>query len=517
MNTLIEKENNKRIAKNTIYMYLRMGVMLVIALFTSRVNLKMLGVEDYGIYGVIGGVVSMFTIFSNSLSAAIQRFISFELGKGSKERLMNIFSMSVTVMFSLAIILMICADFFGIWFINNKMVIPAERIYAAHWVLHCSVITFGISLVSVPYNAMIVAYERMSAFAYISIYEAVSKLIICYMLYISPVDRLITWAVLLAILQISVRLIYGFYCKRNFETCVFRLVFDKSLLIDITKYAGWSTFGLVALTCYTQGLNILLNIFFGPVVNAARSISVQVQSAVQGFSTNFQVAMNPQIIKSYAQHDLHRMHSLIFTGSRFCFYLLFILSLPIILETPYILRIWLGEYPEHTASFIRLILGIITFDSSLGGPISTAQTATGNIKIYQIVVGGIMLLILPVSYIVLRIWDTPPESIYYVYLSAVIIAHISRMFIIRDMINLSLSLYAKEVLVPITKVLFCSLPIPILLHVYLDNASFSSFVVVGVTSLVSVGLSVFLFGLNTDERKMIINKFRFLFRRYERH
>lgn len=490
--------------------------MLFIALFTSRVNLKMLGVEDYGIYGVIGGVVSMFTIFSNSLSAAIQRFIAFELGKGDKERLTNIFSLSVSVMLVLAIVLMVCADLFGLWFINNKMVIPAERIYAAHWVLHCSVLTFGISLISVPYNAMIVAHEKMSAFASISIYEAVAKLIICYMIYVSPIDRLITWAVLLGILQISVRMIYGYYCKRNFEECVFRFVFDKSLLIDISKYAGWSTFGLVAFTCYTQGLNILLNIFFGPVVNAARSISVQVQSAVQGFSTNFQVAMNPQIIKSYAQHNLQRMHSLIFTGSRFCFYLLFILSLPIILETPFILHIWLGEFPEHTVSFIRLILVIITFDSSLGGPISTAQTATGNIKLYQIIVGGIMLLILPVSYIVLKMWNTPPETIYYVYIIAVIIAHIARMLIIRSMIDLSLSLYAKEVLFPIVKVVVVSLPLPLLLHFCFENTSFSTFVIVGITSLVCVGLAVFVFGIKTDERRMLINKIGLMVRKYEK-
>lgn len=493
-----------------------MVVMLLIALFTSRVNLKMLGIVDYGIYGVIGGVVSMFTIFSNSLSAAIQRFISYELGKDNSERLTNIFSMSVTVMCFLAIVLMICADLFGIWFINNKMVIPTERIYAAHWVLHCSVLTFGISLISVPYNALIVAHERMSAFASIGIYEAVAKLLICYLLFVSPFDRLIIWAILLTIIQISVRLIYGYYCKRNFGECLYRFVFDQSLLVDISKYAGWSTFGLVAFTCYTQGLNILLNIFFGPVVNAARSISVQVQSAVQGFSTNFQVAMNPQIIKSYAQHNLQRMHSLIFTGSRFSFYLLFILSLPIILETPYILHIWLGEYPEHTVSFIRLILVIITFDSSLGGPISTAQTATGNIKLYQIIVGGIMLLILPVSYFVLKIWNTPPETIYYVYLIAVIIAHIARMLIIRSMINLSLFLYAKEVLLPIVKVSVASLPIPLLLHFCFENTSFSTFVIVGITSVVCVGLAVFMFGIKTNERRILFNKIRLIIRPYDK-
>ncbi len=492
--------NNKRIARNTLFMYFRMIFVLLVTLFTSRIILRTLGIEDYGIYNVVGGFVTMFTIFSNALSAAIQRFITFEIGKGDDERIKRVFSTSVTIMIVIALILMILSDIAGIWFIQNKMVLPEERKVAALWVLHFSVVTFGVSLISVPYNAAIIAYEKMSAFAYVSIYEVITKLIACYLLFIITIDRLIIWAMMLALIQVSVRVLYGVYCRKYLIGCSYSPLLDKPLFKEIASYAGWSTFGLVALTCYTQGLNMLLNIFFGPIVNAARGIAVQVQNAVQGFSTNFQVAMNPQIIKSYAQNEMERLYELLFCGTRFCYYMLLILSLPIVLQTPIILNVWLGEYPDHTVNFIRLILILITFDSSFGGPFSTAQTATGKIKVYQIVVGGIMLSILPVSYIILKIWHTCPETVYYVYMVAVVIAHIARTIIIRKMINLSLRRYLKEAIMPICIVTFTSLPIPLLVYYYFASSSFLSFLIICFTSVICVALSVYTFGITSKER-----------------
>lgn len=498
--------NNKRLAKNTLFMYFRMIFVMVISLFTSRINLQLLGVEDYGIYNVVGGFVAMFSVFSNALSAAIQRFITYELGKDTNSRIKSVFSTSVTVMIVIAIVLMLSADFFGIWFINHKMVLPSDRITAAVWVLHFSVITFGINLISVPYNAVIIAHERMAVFAYVSIYEVIAKLVVCYCLYISPIDKLVLWAIMLACVQISIRLFYGSYCKRKFAECSYKPLFDKILFNEIAKYAGWSTFGLVALTCYTQGINMVLNLFFGPVVNAARGIAVQVQNAVQGFSSNFQIAMNPQIIKSYAQKDMDRLHSLLFTGTRFCYYVLLLLSLPIILQTPMILRLWLGEYPEHTENFVRLILAIITFDSSFGGPISTAQTATGKIKVYQMVVGGIMLSILPIAYLILKIWHTCPETVYYVYMGAVIIAHVARMIIIRNMINLSLLQYMNVTVKPICMVTLLSLPLPLLANCYMPRDSILSFLTVSSISVLCVAIAVYLIGITPSERLMIKSK-----------
>ena len=497
---------NRRIAKNTIFMYFRMIFVMVVSLFTSRVVLKSLGVVDYGIYGVVGGFVAMFSVFSNSMSAAIQRFITFELGKGNIERVKKIFSTSVSIQIIIAVTLMIAAELVGFWFIQNKMVIPAERIDAAIIVMHCSVITFGIGLVSVPYNAEIIAHEKMSAFAYISIYEVLAKVVACAFLYYIDADKLVLWAIMLAFIQLSVRVIYGRYCKLHFAECTYVPILDKTIFKEIFGFAGWSSFGLVAITCYTQGLDMVLNVFFGPVVNAARSIAFQVQTAVQSFSTNFQVAMNPQIIASYARNDLGRMHSLLFSGTRFCFFLLLLLSLPIFLETPYILTLWLGEYPNHTVNFIRLILLVITFDSSFGGPISTAQTATGKIKVYQIVVGGIMLMILPLSYIILKIWHTIPETVYIVYLCAVFIAHTARMIIIRPMIQLSLRRYLKEVVFPIILVTIAALPVPIIVYYLIDNSSARSFILICSICVVSVVSSVYFLGLRKTERTLIKEK-----------
>lgn len=500
--------NNKRIAKNTLFMYFRMVFVMIITLFTSRINLQSLGVVDYGIYSVVGGFVAMFSMFSNALSAAIQRFVTYEIGQGNQERMKSVFATSVSIMIILALILMMLSDAIGLWFVNNKMVLPEDRINAATWVLHVSVITFGIGLISVPFNATIIAHERMSAFAYISIYEVVAKLIVCYCLFISPIDRLVLWAVMLGFVQISINILYAGYCRVEFDECKFKFALDKPLFKEIAGYAGWSTFGLVALTCYTQGLNMVLNLFFGPVVNAARSIAVQVQNAVQGFSTNFQVAMNPQIIKSYAQGELERMHSLLFTGTRFCYYMLLFLSLPIVLETPMILQIWLGEYPDHTVNFIRLVLILITFDSSFGGPISTAQTATGKIKKYQIVVGGTMLMILPVSYLTIKFFHTSPETVYIVYMIAVVVAHILRMQIIKPMISLSLRSYFRGVVRPIAIVTLTAIPLPLLFYMQMPTSSYVSFFTICTSSVICVALSVYIFGISSSERKFAINKIK---------
>lgn len=508
---------NKRIAKNTLFMYFRMIFVMVASLFTSRIVLKSLGVVDYGVYGVVGGFVGLFSIFSNSMSVAIQRFITFELGKGNIGRVKKIFSTSVTIQIIIAVTLMIAAELVGFWFIHHKMVIPVERIDSAIMVMHCSVITFGIGLISVPYNAEIIAHEKMSAFAYISIYEVLAKVGACAILYYIDADKLVIWAVMLAVIQLTVRVIYGRYCKLHFGECRYVPILDKTIFKEIFGFAGWSSFGLVALTCYTQGIDMLLNVFFGPVVNAARSIALQVQSAVQSFSTNFQVAMNPQIIASYARNELERMHSLLFSGTRFCFFLLLLLSLPIFLETPFILSLWLGEYPDHTVNFIRLILLVITFDSSFGGPISTAQTATGKIKIYQIVVGGIMLMILPLAYIILKIWHTNPETVYIVYLCVVFVAHIARMIIIQPMIQLSLRKYFKEVVIPILLVTIVALPIPIIVYYLIDDNSVGSFIIICSVSVASVIGSVYYGGLKKTERILVKEKIGlFLKRAHER-
>lgn len=497
------QSNNKRIAINTILLYGRMLLLMTISLFTSRINLHSLGVEDFGIYNVIGGVVAMFSMFSGALSVAISRNITYELGKGDKERLRKVFSIAVNIQVALAIFIVILAEVVGIWFLNNEMVIPEERLNAANWVMHCSIFTFAINLISVPYNADIIAHEKMSAFAYISILEATLKLCIAYFLIISPVDKLITFAVLLTCVSLILRMVYGIYCNKHFEETHYHFVYDKTLYESMLGFAGWSMFGLVAYTGYTYGLNVLLNIFFGPVVNAARGIAVQVQTAVQQFAQNFQMALNPQIIKNYASNNLERMHTLIFASSKFCYFMLLMFAVPIIIEAPKLLSLWLGIVPEHTVNFLRLIMLIITFDS-LGSSISTAQQATGKIKVYQIVVGGIMLLIVPVAWIWLKLGGIP-ENVYIVYFVACILAHASRMFIIRNMINLSIRKYILEVMVPIIIVTISSLIIPVIVYKSIPDTVLSFFVVCAV-SVLSVLVCVYYIGLKRSERTIVNNK-----------
>ena len=319
--------------------------MMLVSLFTSRVVLNTLGVEDYGIYNVVGGVVSMFSIISSSLSEAISRFIVVELAKGDFEKLRKTFSASVTIQLIMSLIIVILIESAGVWFLNAKMVIPAERLEAANWVLQFSIVTFVINLISVPYNATIIAHERMSAFAYISIMEVVCKLVIVYLIKISPIDRLVFYAILMCAVSVLVRLVYGRYCKKHFAECKFSFRFDKDLLKRMFSFAGWNFIGVATAVLRDQGGNILINLFGGPAVNAAHGIAARVNSAVTGFVKNFMVAVNPQITKSYASGEHDYMMNLIFRSARFSFYMLLFISLPILADTHYILSLWLGMVP----------------------------------------------------------------------------------------------------------------------------------------------------------------------------
>ena len=305
-------QNNKRIAKNTLLLYVRMLFMMAVNLYTSRVVLNALGVEDFGIYNVVGGVVAMFSVISGSLSAAISRFITYELGKGNNDRLNKIFSASVTIQLLLSLIIVILVESIGVWFLNVKMSIPTDRMLAANWVLQFSIATFVINLVSVPYNAAIIAHERMSAFAYISILEALGKLAIAYLIVVSPMDRLIFYALLMCSVAVIVRAVYGYYCKRHFAECTYHFHWDREILKKMFGFAGWNFIGASSAVLRDQGGNIIINLFAGPAVNAARGIAGQVNNAVTGFVSNFMTALNPQITKSYASGDREYMMTLIY-------------------------------------------------------------------------------------------------------------------------------------------------------------------------------------------------------------
>lgn len=368
-------EKSKTIAKNTLYLYMRMLFLMGINLYTSRVVLKALGVENYGIYNVVGGFVTLFSLVSAALTSACTRFLNYEMGKGNTQRLSIVFSTTVTVQSFLAILVAILAETIGLWYLNTHMVIPINRLNAANWVFQFSIATFCLNLITVPYNAAIIAHERMKAFAYVSIIDGTTKLAIAFLVMAMPFDKLISYALLLCILQLTIQTVYRVFCKKVFAECTYHFILDKPLLRQMFGYAGWHIIGNSATILKNQGVDIILNAFFGPLVNAAKGVSNQVLSAVMGFGSNFMMAMNPQITQSYSRGDRQYMMTLINKGSRFSFYILLILSIPIILESDFLLNLWLVEVPEYAVQFVQLSL-VVSLITSLSNPLMTAQNAT---------------------------------------------------------------------------------------------------------------------------------------------
>ncbi len=499
----ITSANNKRIAKNTMMLYFRMIFILCVGLLTSRIVLNTLGVEDYGLHNVVGGFVVMFAFFNGAMATATQRFITFELARGDIQRQKIAFSTALIIHFLLAAIIFILAETVGLWMVYNKLVIPEARFTAALWVYQLSIATCILNIVSIPYNAVIIAHEKMSAFAYISILDVSLKLIIVFALTMSSWDNLILYSLLLFLVQIINRLIYGLYCSRHFAEARFVRVFNKSLFYEMNNIAGWSLFGNIAGVGYTQGLNILLNIFFGPNVNAARGIAVTVQGVVSGFVSNFQMALNPQITKSYAISNLERMHKLIFASSKYSFFLLLILILPIIIEAEPILMLWLKLVPEHSVWFLRLTLSIMLIEA-LANPLMVSSQATGKVKVYQSVVGGTLLLIVPIAYVGLKLgWD--PESVFVIHFFVAIVAQFFRILIISRQIQMSLMLYFKKVIQPIMLVLLFSLIPSILIYLILPHTLVNALIVIVFSVMITL-LIVYLMGLTKTERGMAVSK-----------
>ena len=502
---IMSQDNNKRIAKNTLLLYFRMLFMMGISLYTSRVILNALGVEDFGIYNVVGGVVAMFSVISGSLSAAISRFITYELGKGDQSKLNKIFSASVTIQLLLSLIIVVLIESVGVWFLNAKMNIPESRMVAANWILQFSIVSFVIGLISVPYNAAIIAHEKMSAFAYISILEAVGKLVIAFLIMVSPIDRLVFYAILMCAVAVIVRITYGYYCKKHFAECTYHFHWDKDILKQMFGFAGWNFIGASSAVLKDQGVNIVINMFCGPAVNAARGIAMQVNAAVTGFITNFMTALNPQITKSYATGDRKYMMTLIFQGARLSFYMLLLLSLPILVNTRYILVLWLKLVPEHAVTFVQLML-VFAMSESISNPLVTAMLASGRIRNYQIVVGGLQMLNLPISYVCLRM-GFMPESVLIVAICISQCCLAARLYMLRGMIGLSSIHYLKNVYLNVLIVAALSVIVPILLSVFMTD-SFLSFVAISLVTMASTLVVEFFVGCNNKERAFVVDKLR---------
>ena len=499
-------DNNKRIAKNTLLLYVRMLFTMAVSLFTSRVILNTLGVEDYGINNVVGGIVTMFSVLSGSLSSSISRFITFELGKGNIERLKTIFSTGINIQLGMSVLIIIIAEAVGIWFLNTKMNIPTDRMVAANWVFQCAILTFVLNLLSVPYNAAIIAHEKMSAFAYISVVEVSLKLIIVYMLMISPFDRLETYAVLLLLVGTVIRFIYGYYCKRHFEECTYHFVFDKPVLKEMTGFAGWNFLGNGAYMLNTQGVNILMNLYFGVAVNAARGIATQVDAALKQFVNNFTTAVNPQITKSYAQGDLDYMHKLVCRSAKFSAFLMMFFAVPIILETNTILTIWLKTVPDYAVIFLQWIIISSFMDTVLANSLVTSMFATGKIKRYQIIVTTVGCLVFPLSWIAFKLGFEPQVG-YILYFIIYTILLFVRLYLLKDMVKLPVMMYIREVLYKLAPIIVVGFAIPGILILTMD-AGWLRLILVCLLSVLVTAASEYFIGLSNKEKNFVAEKIK---------
>lgn len=494
-------QNNKRIAKNTLLLYFRLLITMGIGLYSSRIVLNALGVEDFGVYNVVGGVVAMFSLFTNSLSASTSRFLAFELGEQDENKLASVFSTSVSIQLIMASIIMIAAEVAGIFFLD-WLNIPEERMDAARWVYHFAVLTFAINLISVPYNAAIIAHEKMNAFAIISILDAALKLLIAFMLYFASYDKLITYAASFAAVAVMIRLFYGIYCRTHFQECRYNFSFDKRMLKDMSGFAGWNFWGSGAYLLNTQGVNIVTNLFFGVATNAARGVTNQLEGAVKHFVTSFTTAINPQIIKSYAAGNLDYMHSLVCRGAKFSYLLMLFFVIPLMFEAETVLSLWLKNYPPEAPLFLKISLVGTMFDM-LGNSTANAAWATGNIKRYYIIVSCVGCLVFPISWICFALGCDAYFS-YIIFALIYFVLIFVKIFVIRDLISFSPQKFFQDVLLKILPVTIFSFAIPLVIYLQFDQSILRLFII-SCTSVLSVTCSSFFLGLSENERNTILS------------
>ena len=497
-------ENNKRIAKNTALLYFRMIFLMAVSLYTSREVLRILGVDDFGIYNVVGGLVLMFGFLNNAMTAAVQRYLSFELGRGVSERLHTIFCMAVMIHLVLVLVSLLLAGSAGGYILYAYLNIPAERFHAACVVFFCSLLSFGVTIAQVPYMASIIAHEKMGVYAAGTIMDSCAKLGGIIALGFFRGDKLIWYGVILLSISVAVALFYRIYCITHFEECRFRRRWDRALFKEMFSYSGWSLFGGVASVIPPQGVNMLLNVFFGPAVNAARGIAYQVNAAVSSLYSSFTQAVNPQIVKQYSGGNLEYMHQLIFRSCRFTYLLVWLLACPILLETEQILRLWLHTVPAHAVVFCRLIL-VSTLIDSLATPLIPAVQATGRIRNYQVLVSCLLLLNLPLSYAALKLTGVPEASFCVGILVSVLTA-CARLLMCRRLVSLSLRTFGRTVLlrvVPVSLIASVSFVIPAMMEENYARLVFS--LVAGVLLTMA---STWFIGITKGERAFIGQRIR---------
>lgn len=497
--------SNSRIAKNTVLLYVRMLVTMAISLYTSRVVLATLGVEDFGIYNVVGGVVTMFSLLSGSILSAISRFMTYELGRGDKKRLKTVFCTSVTIQLLMSAVILIVAETVGLWILNTQLSIPVGRMHAANVVLQCSVITFILGLISAPYNAAVISHERMSFFAVVSVSEAVIRLGLVIILQYLPADKLITYSIFLATLALAARIAYGVYCSKHFDECHYKIILDKGLIKEMAGFAGWNFWGSGSALLMNHGVNILVNIYFGVALNAARGIATQVESAIGQFTNNFTTALNPQITKSFAKGDISHTLKLVFSGSKFSFFLMSLVGLPIIMETEFIVNLWLKNAPDYAVLFIRLTT-IIAMLSVVSCTMITAMLATGKIRNYQLVVGGLGMLIFPLVWVLYAL-GLPVYVSYIVHFIIFTLQLVARLVMLRKMIGLDVHGFVVNVLWPDVKVITIAVIAPLIMKLLIADDVVKSISVLAVCAASTCAAAYFV-GLSSSEKVAARNMLR---------
>lgn len=494
--------SNKRIAKNSIFMGIRMVIVLAITLYSSRIILEALGIIDYGIYNAVASFVAMFTFLNTSLTNGIQRFYNFEYGKNGTKGSKKVFNAALVIQVLLAIIIVIPVEIFGIWYLNNKMVIPSDRLFAANWVFQFSLLTFVLHILQVPFTGAIVAHEKFNFYAIISVTNAVLTLGAAYVIPYINGDGLIMYSIILAVIAALNLALYAIYAKWNFDEIKIERTFEKKLFKNMLSFSGWNIFGTFGHMLKYQGVSLILNLFFGPVINAAYGIANQVNSGLQSFVSNITTPVRPQVIQSYSKGDIARTMNLTYTISKASCFFQFLIALPIVIEINYILKIWLGNnIPDHTATLVALIV-LDSFLNNLNSCVSNVVHASGIMKTYQLTGGLISLATIILVYIGLFFFRIP-EIAFIIILILDCIRQLIAIIVLKSLVKeFSYCRYLKDVIYPIIKVGVISLVLPIILHKCMNTGIIKLAVVTIVSISVSL-ITMYFIGLNYKEKRVI--------------
>lgn len=492
--------SNKLIVKNTLFLYFRQFFTLGLSLYTSRLTLKVLGVTDFGIYAAVGGITALLSILTSSMSTSTQRFMTFELGKGQYSKLNKVYITSVQIHVLLSVILFILGETIGIWFIHNKLTIPVERFEIASYVFQLALLDCLLNILNVPNQAAIIAHEDMGTFAMFSIVDGILKFVSVLILFLISWDKLLAYAIFLFLILLINRIASIIYCRYKYPEIRYKNTFDKSMAKEMFSLTGWNIVLNISVMGFIQGVNILLNIFFGPVLNAAYTVAMQAYSGIRSFCSSFQLASNPQLIKSYSTGDLERMHTLLITVCKMSFFLIFFLSLPFVINAGTILKLWLGEVPEHTTAFFILLM-LYAYLDVFAYPMDVAAQATGKVKKYNTLISLATISTLPVSYI-LYLYGLFPEIIYVVAITMSFIGLIARIVVLSNLIHIKKADFINKVFIKSLLVGVLSSILPLIAFQIMEEG-FVRLILIFAISFLSTGLAIYKIGLTLEETKIV--------------